>query len=101
MQPTVIADRLDVFIVQVNRIHRPGWREGEELQSQRGAIHDFTPAAGVRTLGQPASPIGDGLAKQVFRLWHARMAAWPILRAEAAQDERNLLPFAQREVGVD
>src|SRR5262249_15498117 len=81
------------------RDDRPRRFEGQELERDRGAVDHLPPAAGVGALREPATPVGDGVAEQLLRLADSRAAAGLILASEAAQGERGLLAFLEREVG--
>ena len=92
------ADRLGQAAGR-RRDDRPGRLEGQELERQGGAVDHLPPAAGVGALREPAPPVGDGVAEQLFRLADAGARSGLVLGTEAAQDERGVLPFPEREVG--
>ena len=81
------------------RDDRPRRFEGQELERDGRAVDHLPPAAGVGAPREPAPPVGDGVAEQVLRLADPGAPAGLVLGSQAAQDERGLLPFPEREVG--
>ena len=77
---------------------RPRRFERQELERQGGAVDHFSPAAGVSALRKPAPPVGDGLAEQLLGLADSGAAAGLVLASQAAQGERGVLRFPEREV---
>src|SRR5215510_4571947 len=57
------------------------------------------PATSVRTLREPAPPVSDSVAEQLFCLAHPRAAAGSVLGIDPAQGEGGVLPFSERKVG--
>src|SRR5262249_47539345 len=78
---------------------RPRGLEREEFERQGRAMDHLPPATLVGALREPAPPVGDGVAKHLFRLAGPGTWSGGVLRTKAAQGERDVLPFLQGEVG--
>ena len=75
---------------------------GHQLQSDSGPSYGLPPASGVRRLGQPAAPEGDGVVEHLLELGLADLA-WRSGSGALQHDAANLVRLqrqGQRDVAV-